>query len=124
MIYGIGNDIIEVERVKKAIEKNRGFKEKVFSQKEITLCESKGNKYQSYAARFAGKEAFMKALKTGWAEGISWTEIEILSEESGAPFLVLSGQTLSFVKECNISHTHITMSHVKAYAIADVILES
>lgn len=123
MIFGIGNDIIEVARVKKAIDKDNGFREKIFSPREIELCESKSNKYQSYAARFAAKEAFMKALKTGWAEGITWSEIEILNSESGAPYLNLLNDTEKFAGKLNIKHLHISLSHLKEYAIAEVILE-
>lgn len=123
MIFGIGNDIIEVARIKRAIEKDNGFREKVFSPREIELCESKGNKYQSYAARFAAKEAFMKALKTGWADGVTWTEIEVLNSESGAPYLNLLNKTEKLVIKENIQHLHISLSHLKEYAIAQVILE-
>ena len=123
MIFGIGNDIIEVARVKKALERENGFREKIFSPREIELCESKGNKYQSYAARFAAKEAFMKALKTGWAEGITWNEIEVLNSESGAPYLNLLNETQKFVGKHNIKHLHISLSHLKEYAMAEVILE-
>ena len=123
MIFGIGNDIIEVARVKKALERENGFREKIFSPREIELCESKGNKYQSYAARFAAKEAFMKALKTGWAEGITWNEIEVLNSESGAPYLNLLNETQKFVRKHNIKHLHISLSHLKEYAMAEVILE-
>ena len=123
MIFGIGNDIIEVARVKKALERENGFREKIFSPREIELCESKGNKYQSYAARFAAKEAFMKALKTGWAEGITWNEIEVLNSESGAPYLNLLNETQKFIGKHNIKHLHISLSHLKEYAMAEVILE-
>lgn len=123
MIYGIGNDIIEVARIQKALEKNNGFKEKVFSQREISACEAKAHKYQSYAARFAAKEAFMKALGTGWAEGIAWSEIEILNHESGAPYINLLAEKkyLALVREKFV--IHVSLSHLKEYAIAEVILE-
>jgi holo-[acyl-carrier protein] synthase len=123
MIYGIGNDIIEVARIKKALERGSGFLNKVFSPAEIELCETKANKYQSFAARFAGKEAFMKAIGTGWAEGISWKEIEILSEESGAPYLRVTGKSKLYLESKGVKAFHITLSHVKEMAIANVILE-
>ncbi len=123
MIYGIGNDIIEVERIKKALSKDNGFKEKVFSKAEIDCCETKSNKYQSYAARFAGKEAFMKAFKTGWGQGVSWNEIEITSLESGQPILRLSGNTKEIVTSYKITKFHITLSHLKDIAMATVVLE-
>lgn len=123
MIYGIGTDIIEVSRIRKAIEKDNGFREKIFSAKEIAECEQKANKYQSYAARFAGKEAFMKAYGTGWADGIAWKEIEILNNENGAPYLTLTNQTKELVSTQIDFKIHISLSHLKEYAIAEVILE-
>lgn len=123
MIFGIGTDIIEVSRIRKAIEKENGFREKIFSSKEIISCEQKSNKYQSYAARFAGKEAFMKAYGTGWAEGIAWAEIEILNHENGAPYVILTHKTKDIVLADKEMKIHISLSHLKEYAIAEVILE-
>ena len=123
MIFGIGTDIIEVSRIRKAIEKENGFREKIFSSKEIISCEQKSNKYQSYAARFAGKEAFMKAYGTGWAEGIAWTEIEILNHENGAPYMSLTNKTKDTVLPNEELTIHVSLSHLKEYAIAEVILE-
>ncbi len=123
MIYGIGSDIIEVDRIKGAIEKDNGFKEKVFSVSEISLCESKSNKYQSYAARFAAKEAFMKAFGTGWSDGIAWKEIEVLSEETGRPYLNLLNKTKEIICQEHNFIMHVSLSHLKDYAIAQVILE-
>jgi len=124
MIYGIGNDIIEISRIKRAIDKDNGFKEKIFSANEIILCEAKANKYQSYAARFAAKEAFMKAYGTGWADGITWKEIEILNHDNGAPFLKLLNKTKETVLGKDKLKFHVTLSHLKEYAIAEVIIEN
>ncbi len=124
MIYGIGIDIIEVSRIKKAIDRNNGFKEKIFSDKEINICEAKGNKYQSFAARFAAKEAFMKAYSSGWIDGISWNEIEILNHENGAPFLNLINKTKTTVMAKGNYKIHVSLSHLKEYAIAEVLLET
>jgi len=124
MIYGIGNDIIEVSRIKKAIEKDNGFKEKVFSPSEIFACERKANKHQSYAARFAGKEAFMKACGTGWAQGIAWNEIEILNDQNGAPYINLTNKTKQVIMSKAELKFHVTLSHLKEYAIAEVIIET
>ena len=123
MIYGIGTDIIEVSRIQKAIEKNNGVKEKIFSQNEIAYCEARASKYQSYAARFAGKEAVMKAFGTGWIDGIAWNEIEILNRESGAPYLILTNKTKEIVDPNDKYKIHISLSHLKEYAIAKVIIE-
>ena len=77
MIFGIGTDLIEVERVAHKMEKKEGFKELVFSPGEIIYCETRANKYEHYAARFAAKEAFLKAIGTGWRNGTAFNEIEI-----------------------------------------------
>jgi len=124
MIYGIGTDIIEVSRIQKAIEKKNGFKEKVFSPNEIVSCEAKGNKYQSYAARFAAKEAFMKAFSSGWNNGISWNEIEILNHDNGSPYLNLINGTKELVFSGKNLLLHVTLSHLKDFATAQVIIET
>src|SRR5450631_1076739 len=93
MIAGLGMDLIEVERVAAKIGKSAGFRESVFSEKEIDYCESKADKYVHYAARFAAKEAFFKALGTGWAEGTAFNEVEITHDAAGKPGLALLGQT-------------------------------
>lgn len=109
----IGVDIIEVERIKKAIEKHNGFKERVFTKKEIEYCENKKNKYESYAARFSAKEAFVKALGTGFTDEISFLNIEILNDINGKPNIVYKGKKYE-----------LSMSHEKKYSIAMVVIES
>jgi holo-[acyl-carrier protein] synthase len=123
-IFGTGTDIIEVQRVKKAIENSKSFKQKVFSQNEITYCDSISSPMQSYTARFAAKEAFLKAIGTGWADGIKWTEISVEKNEKGAPFLILSGKTLDIFHSLNCKKIHLSLSHIKDYAVAFVIIES
>ena len=124
MVTGIGTDIIEVERIAEKIGREQGFRELVFSAAEIVYCESKTNKYQHYAARFAAKEAFLKALGTGWAEGTAFNEIEITHHESGKPLLILTGITAITVQQKGIGHISVSLSHVKAMATAVVIIES
>ncbi|VWL85762.1 holo-ACP synthase [Oceanivirga miroungae] len=106
----IGVDIVDVDRIKQALLKE-GFKEKVFTQKEISYCESKFNKYESYAARFAAKEAVAKALKKGF-RNISFLDIEVLNDEYGAPYINY--------KDCDIK---LSLSHEKTIAIAMVLIE-
>ena len=98
MITGVGTDLIEVERVAGKISKEEGFRELVFSPIEIAYCESKANKYQHYAARFAAKEAFLKAIGTGWISGIAFNEIQITNDEQGKPLLTLIGGTSKFLQ--------------------------
>jgi holo-[acyl-carrier protein] synthase len=123
MIAGLGTDIIEVERVAEKIDKDSGFREMVFSPKEIEYCESKANKFEHYAARFAAKEAFLKALGTGWLSGIAFNEIEITHEENGKPRLGLLGQTAKTVDKAGIGSISVSLSHLRLMASAVVIIE-
>ena len=122
MIIGIGTDIIQTDRVVKAME-SKGFKEKVFSENEILYCEKKANSAESFAARFAAKEAFFKALGTGWRGGIAFNEVEVVNDELGKPAIELLGETFTIVQKREIRHIHVSLSHVKEMAIATVILE-
>ncbi|MCB5286970.1 MAG: holo-ACP synthase [Candidatus Cloacimonetes bacterium] len=123
MILGLGTDIIAVPRIERVIKSNPRFIEKVFSSKEQQYCSGKANPAQSYAARFAAKEAFMKALGTGWDEGISWAEIEVINDAKGKPSISLSGSTQALAQSRGPQKIHLSLSHEKDYAIATVILE-
>ncbi|MES2592911.1 MAG: holo-ACP synthase [Bacteroidota bacterium] len=123
MILGIGTDIVEVARIARSIETIQ-FREKIFSAIEIAYCETKTNKAESYAARFAAKEAFFKALGTGWRGGMAFNEVEISNDELGKPSLQVLGKTAEIVAEKNIKNFHISLSHTSGTAIAMVILES
>ncbi len=123
MIAGLGIDIIEVERVATKISKEAGFRELVFSKKEIDYCETKTDKFVHYAARFAAKEAFFKAVGTGWAEGTAFNEVEITNDDAGKPKLSLLGGTgKSFVAQ-GIIRISLSLSHLKTIASAVVIIE-
>ena len=123
MIFGIGTDIIEVERVEKQISKDNGFKEKVFTAKEIEYCESKKGKAQNYAARFSAKESFFKAIGTGWRGGLAFTEIEILNDELGKPSIIPHGEVKKFIEENKITNINVSLTHIKEIANAIVIIE-
>jgi holo-[acyl-carrier protein] synthase len=122
MIVGIGTDLVEVSRIAKSIE-NKKFLDKIFSENEMRYCESKVNKIEHYAARFAAKEAFSKALGTGFRGGISFKEIEVINDNFGKPLIKTSGNTLAFVSEKKIAVIHLSLSHIKETAVAMVILE-
>jgi holo-[acyl-carrier protein] synthase len=124
MITGIGTDIIEVARVAEKIGKEQGFRELVFSAAEIAYCEKATNKFQHYAARFAAKEAFFKALGTGWADNAAFNEVEIIHDKKGKPFIKLTGATAIVLQEYTIGTISVSLSHVKEMAIAVVIIES
>jgi holo-[acyl-carrier protein] synthase len=123
MIKGIGTDIIEVERVTTKIQKENGFREFVFSTEEIKYCENKTNKYEHYAARFAAKEALGKALGLGWVEGTTINEIEILNNIDGKPYINFIGETAKQIASLNLGNIHVSLSHIKTYATAIVIIE-
>ena len=123
MIAGIGTDIIEVERVAANIKKENGFRELVFSQREIQYCESKTHKYEHYAARFAAKEALAKAIGTGWIAGTNFNEVEVINDESGKPHIQFIGETANQIAAMNIGTIHVSLSHIKTMASAFVIIE-
>lgn len=123
MIYGIGTDLIEVARVEKQVASENGFKERVFTPAEIEYCDSKHHKYQHYAGRFAAKEAFMKALGTGWQGGVSFQDIEVVTAPNGKPELKLYGKTKEITDAKYIQSMFVSLSHLSSFAMAIVILE-
>ena len=123
MLSGLGTDLMEVERIAEKINKGSGFRELVFSKAEIAYCESKTNKFENYAARFAAKEAFFKALGTGWLEGTRFNEVEITNDESGKPLLGLLGETKKTLSVWGINKIFVSLSHLNEIALAVVIIE-
>jgi holo-[acyl-carrier protein] synthase len=124
VIVSIGIDIIEVARIREVLLRTPRFVERVYTERERTYCDSRGAvSAQHYAARFAAKEAALKALQTGWRGGISWQDVEISARESGAPYLIFTGQVLEVFEKFGASQTHLSMSHTTQHAIAQVILE-
>lgn len=121
MILGIGVDICEVNRFNRLSEDER-FLKKVFSEDEITYCEKFKNKAECFAARFAAKEAFIKALGTGLSKGIVLKEIEVKKEKSGKPVLKISGSTLETFKSLKGNEILLSISHEKTIATAFVII--
>ena len=100
------------------------FLERVYTDRERAYCDSRGAvSAQHYAARFAAKEAALKALQTGWRGGISWQDVEISARESGAPYLIFTGQVLEVFEKLGATTTHLSMSHTNQHAIAQVVLE-
>ena len=124
MIISIGIDIIEVRRVREVISRTPRFAERVYTDRERAYCDSRGAvAAQHYAARFAAKEAALKALQTGWTGGIAWQDIEVASRDSGAPILIFQGRVLELYKQSGASAAHLSISHTTEHAIAQVILE-
>jgi len=118
----IGIDIIEIKRIERLISANEGFIKKIFTEKELEYCTPKKNKYQHFAARFATKEAMFKALGTGWRGKMKWTDIELLNDERGKPYLNFYGSVKELVDEKNINSASVSLSHCNDYAIAQVLL--
>ncbi|HPE44161.1 MAG TPA: holo-ACP synthase [Bacteroidales bacterium] len=123
MIFGIGNDIIEVSRMERQLTNSTSLKEKLFTLREQAYADDKVSKYQHYAARFAAKEAFFKALGTGYRYGMAFHEIEVINDELGKPVIHLHGKVKDFIEKQQVKHIHLSISHVKEMASAFVVLE-
>jgi len=124
MIISIGIDIIEVARIREVLLRSPRFRERVFTAAECAYCDSRGAvAAQHYAARFAAKEAALKALQTGWRDGIGWQDVEIGSHDSGAPFLIFHATVQELFEKSGADSAHLSMSHTSEHAIAEVVLE-
>jgi holo-[acyl-carrier protein] synthase len=124
MILSIGIDIAEVYRIRETIARTPRFAERVFTAREREYCESRGAAAaQSYAGRFAAKEAFLKALKTGGRGKITWTDIEILNDADGVPAFAVTGEAKRLLNETGAAAVHLSISHTAEHAVAQVIFE-
>ena len=125
MIISIGIDIIEIARIREVLTRTPRFAERVFTAAEREYCDSRGAvAAQHYAARFAAKEAVLKALHTGWRGGIGWQDVEVAALVSGAPFLIFHGTVKELFEASGATTAHLSMSHTSEHAIAEVVLES
>ncbi len=125
MIVGMGIDVAEVPRIDEALNRHGDrFRQRVFTDGEINYCESKANRAERYAARFAAKEAAMKALGTGWNHGVRWRDIEVSRRPGGRPTLVLHGKAKEFAEKLGTKNIALSITHTAEQAFAQVILES
>jgi len=125
MIVGTGIEIAEVPRIAESIQRfGDRFLRRVFTQGEINYCDSKANRVERYAARFAAKEAAMKALGTGWSRGVRWRDIEVVRQPGGRPTIEFHGKAAEFAGHMNARNVALSLSHTPEQAIASVILES
>lgn len=128
MIISSGVDLAEVGRIEAALEDpriGRRFRARVFTEKEIAYCESKQRgKYESYAGRFAAKEAVMKALGRGWGAKVRWLDIEVLRARSGKPEILLHDKAAKLAEELGIRRWTLSLTHTKQHGLALVIAES
>ena len=124
MIVGTGIDIAEVPRIAESIERfGERFLHRVFTEEEIRYCDSKANRVERYAARFAAKEAAMKALGTGWNRGVRWRDIEVLRQPGSRPTIKFYGVAAQFATKMGTKNVALSISHTPELAIANVILE-
>jgi len=128
MIISTGVDLAEVERIQAALEDpriGRRFRDRVFTEKEIAYCEKKKlrGKYESYAGRFAAKEAVMKALGRGWGAQVRWLDIEVARSRSGKPDIVLHDKTAKLAEELGIRRWALSITHTKDHGLAFVIAQ-
>src|SRR5271169_5638291 len=124
MIVGTGIDIAEVPRIEASIKRfGDRFLRRIFTLAEIRYCESKANRIERYAARFAAKEAAMKAIGTGWNHGVTWRDVEVSRMPGGRPTITFHGKAAEFAAKLRAKHVALSLSHTKEYAIAQVILE-
>jgi len=125
MIVGTGIDIAEVDRIRQTIERfGRRFTERVFTADEIRYCESKANKVERYAARFAAKEAAMKAIGTGWNRGVTWRDVEVRRSPGQRPTMAFHARAGDFLARLGATRAHLSLTHTNDFAMAQVILES
>jgi len=125
VIVGSGIDLCEVQRIEQAISRHGDrFVERVFTQKEIAYANHTANRFERYAARFAAKEAGMKALGTGWRGGITWHDFEVVNLPSGRPTLQFYGKAAEIAGKLGVRGISLSLTHTREQAMAVVILES
>ena len=125
MIVGIGTDLAEVNRIRESIARyGERFLTRIYTQRERTYAESKANAAERFAARFAAKEAGMKAIGTGWNFGVKWQDFEVVNEPSGRPKLILHGVAEQVARKLGAERVSISLTHTRETAFAIVILES
>jgi holo-[acyl-carrier protein] synthase len=124
MILGTGVDIAEVSRIRESIERfGDRFLRRIFTDGEIRYCEKKASRFESYAARFAAKEAGMKALGTGWSHGIRWRDIEVVRPQGQRPTLQFHGEAAAIAAKLGAKNIALSLTHTSEQALAHVILE-
>jgi holo-[acyl-carrier protein] synthase len=125
MIVGTGIDIAEVPRIRQAVDRfGDRFLHRIFTEGEMRYCDAKANRMERYAARFAAKEAAMKALGTGWNHGVRWRDCEVTRLPGGRPTITFHGVAAEFAARLGVKNAALSISHTTEQAIAQVILES
>ena len=124
MVVGIGVDIVEVRRISQALQGGEAMAKRVFTDAERDYCQARRNCYQHFAGRFAAKEAALKALGTGWQEGIRWKDVEVVPDQLGKPELRLHGKAMEIFEKSGGKRALVTITHAREYAVAVVVLDA
>lgn len=125
MIHGIGIDIVATDRFQRFLDEgNTNLLQKLFTDNELSFCNARKNSADSFAARFAAKEAFLKALGSGLRDGLSWLDMEVVNDGLGKPELILSGKALEIFRDRALGNLFLSLSHDGGNAVAMVVLEA
>lgn len=122
-IVGIGLDLVKIDRVRAIAERWQArFLDRLYTEAERRYCLARPAPYASLAGRFAAKEAVLKALGTGWSDGISWHDIQVLNDRTGRPRATVSGRVKTLMKRAGVTNIHVSLSHDTDYAVAEAVL--
>jgi holo-[acyl-carrier protein] synthase len=125
MILGIGVDLCEVDRIAEAIARHgERFLTRIYTEAERTYCESKPNRMERFAGRFAAKEAAMKAIGTGWRRGVAWRDFEVTRAATGQPMIVFGGVARKIADQLGVKRALVSITHIKSMAMAQVVLDT
>ena len=123
MIVGIGNDLVEIDRIRELAERHPSFLKRIFATDELQHCQGKEKPYPHLAARFAAKEAVFKALGTGWSLGLRWTDVVVENNLAGKPAVRLSNGAKRLADKLGVRKIHLSLTHTGTYASAQVVME-
>lgn len=123
MIVGIGLDLVKIDRIRAIAERWQArFLDRLYTEAERRYCLARPAPYASFAGRFAVKEAVLKALGTGWTNGITWHDIQVLNDRTGRPRAAVSGRLKTLMKRAGVTTIHVSLSHDTDYAVAEAVL--
>ena len=121
-IIGIGIDLVDVKRIEDAVKKRKNFLERIYTQEEIKMNPRGEFRFQELAGRFAAKEAFFKAIKSGWRRGVTFNDVIVLNEPSGAPYIRLAGRAKEIAQSLGVNNIFVSISHTDELATGIVII--
>ena len=122
-IVGIGLDLVKIDRIRAIAERWQArFLDRLYTEAERRYCLARPTPYASFAGRFAAKEAVLKALGTGWTDGISWHDIQVLNDRAGRPHATVSGRVKTLMQRAGVTEIHLSLSHDTDYAVAEAVL--